>query len=1175
MKRILNWLLSPVVIGTAGVLALSALIWWVGPLLAVADVRPLDGTWARIGLLLLLWGAWIGQLAYRAWRRRRLNSALVQGIAQGPSASQREAQMLAQRFEEAVSRLRGGARRSLLRPGAYLYELPWYVFVGAPGSGKTTALMNAGLQFLLGDGKSGASVAGVGGTRNCDWWFTRDAVLIDTAGRYATQESDAEVDRSAWDSFLSLLKRTRPRQPINGVLLTISVQDLLQQGATERAEHAKKLRDRLHELQSKLGIDAPVYVLVTKADLMAGFNESFSNLPKDQRDQVWGFTLPWSASGSTEPTAAFDGGFAGLEHRLTDGLPERLQAERDVAKRAAIFGFPQQLAALRPVLREFVEAVFAAGGGVQRTPPLRGVYFTSGTQEGTPIDRVMGALGRSFGIDPRVGTIQSGQGRSYFLLRLLRDVVFAERGLGVYDATAAKRRSLSRYAAMAGGVIVALAAVVVWATSFIRNQSYIDDVAARVPALRQTLEAVPIGRGVDVTALVGPLTAVRSGAQPIDFAVEHPPMLSGMGLYQGDKLDAAAQISYERLLEHTLAPRIARRLEERLRAVSKDNLENAYEALKNYLMLYTPDKFDADTMRAWIAADWDIQYAQTLTSEQRRELDKHLDSLLALGAPAIVVPQDQQLVASVREMLIAYPLEYRVYSRLRRQSRGNDVPEFTIAGAAGPKSAQVFERASGQALSKGIPGLYTKEGYRKTFQGLVSKAAAQLAAEESWVLGVKADATRLADLALITEVERRARRLYLEDYIKQWDAYLGDVRLQSLNSLDRSVELARLLSGVDSPLTAFLRRVADETTLAAPEEPSNAATPLGDLAEKARKAREDAARLADLGAAPTAGNDAPLERMVDDHFLPVRRLVQGQPPPIEETRKLFEEIHLQLLAISSAQKSKSPPPAGGGSERLKALASQQPEPVRSMLATLADAGAKQSRSAERDVLTTELKPITEFCQRAIANRYPFATSSRADVMPEDFGQLFGTGGMLDDFYQRRLVGLVDTGSPFWSYKPLADGTRPAAPAALADFQRAARIRDVFFRGGGKTPSFRVDIRLTDIADSLKEVTLDIDGQVFKLAKGGAPITVTWPSQRVATQIKLGTLPAMTPLVFDGPWALFRLFDRFEVQPSPQAETFGVVMNLDGRRARVDVTSTSVFNPFRLRELQQFRCPGAL
>ncbi len=247
-----------------------------------------------------------------------------------------------------------------------------------------------------------------------------------------------------------------------------------------------------------------------------------------------------------------------------------------------------------------------------------------------------------------------------------------------------------------------------------------------------------------------------------------------------------------------------------------------------------------------------------------------------------------------------------------------------------------------------------------------------------------------------------------------------------------------------------------------------------------------------------------------------------------------------------------------------------------MLEALVDAGAKGSREGERDVLTSELKPLFDFCNRAITNRYPFAPGSQADVLPDDFGQVFGGGGMLDDFYQRRLAALVDTGTNPWRYKPLADGAKPATPAALADFQRAARIREGFFRGGGKTPGFRLEIRVAEMGEGLKELQLDIDGQVLKFVAGNASsVIVNWPSQKLASQIKLSATPAIAPLTFDGPWALFRLFDRFDVQPSAQPEKFSVLVNVEGKKARLEVIANSVMNPFRMREIQQFRCPGSL
>lgn len=253
----------------------------------------------------------------------------------------------------------------------------------------------------------------------------------------------------------------------------------------------------------------------------------------------------------------------------------------------------------------------------------------------------------------------------------------------------------------------------------------------------------------------------------------------------------------------------------------------------------------------------------------------------------------------------------------------------------------------------------------------------------------------------------------------------------------------------------------------------------------------------------------------------------------------------------------------------------QPEPIKSMLATLGNAGASQSRNAERQGLTAELKPVADFCARTISGRYPFAKGSKSDVLPDDFGQLFGVGGQLDDFYQRRLSALVDTGTNPWSYKPLTDGSKPPGGRSLADFQMAARIREAFFRSGGKVPGFKVDLRVLDMAPGLSEFTIDIDGQALKFAAGNtAAQTVSWPGPRVASQIKLSAPGGLVQL-FEGPWALFRMLGQFENQASAQPERFTVLLNIDGKIARLEVISSSAINPLRMVEMQRFRCPDSL
>ena len=170
---ILRWCIS--FIGTA---LLAGLAWFFAPLLpAFEDSLP------RLAIIVALLLAWGGANALLDIRRRRRDAALTRGIAASSQEETEEAQALQARLTAALDLL-----KKSLRSRGYLYEQPWYAIIGPPGAGKTTALLNAGLRFPLAEQMGQGAVAGVGGTRLCDWWFTEDAVLIDTAGRYTTQD---------------------------------------------------------------------------------------------------------------------------------------------------------------------------------------------------------------------------------------------------------------------------------------------------------------------------------------------------------------------------------------------------------------------------------------------------------------------------------------------------------------------------------------------------------------------------------------------------------------------------------------------------------------------------------------------------------------------------------------------------------------------------------------------------------------------------------------------------------------------------------------------------------------------------------------------------------------------------------------------------------------------------
>jgi type VI secretion system protein ImpL len=153
-------------------------------------------------------------------------------------------------------------------------------------------------------------------------------------------------------------------------------------------------------------------------------------------------------------------------------------------------------------------------------------------------------------------------------------------------------------------------------------------------------------------------------------------------------------------------------------------------------------------------------------------------------------------------------------------------------------------------------------------------------------------------------------------------------------------------------------------------------------------------------------------------------------------------------------------------------------------------------------------------------------------------------------------------------------------AALIQFQRAAEIRTVFFSGGARGPGLRIEMKPVEMDPGILQFSLDVDGQVLRYAHGPTvPQTIQWPGPRGSNQIRVQVSPPGTSgqsgLVFEGPWALYRMFDRAQIDAAGQPEKFRAVFSLDGRNIVFDVTTSSVQNPFRLADLQAFRCPSRL
>ncbi|MEO6563750.1 MAG: type VI secretion system membrane subunit TssM [Nitrosospira sp.] len=1201
MKRLSGFLFNQWTMAILGLAAISLLIWYVGPMIAVAEYRPLESDTVRLVIIALFIGLYIGKLLWKSFKARNLNARLMDGLLRhepaqpqpGDSAGAEEVAVLRKRFEEAVAVLKEAnlgsqTKKSLfafLTHRQYVYELPWYIFIGPPGSGKTTALVNSGLQFPFAERFGQEVIRGIGGTRNCDWWFTNEAVLLDTAGRYTTQESNREADSAAWTGFLQLLKKYRPRRPINGVIVTISVTDLLQQNAAQRETQANAIRKRIQELHGELNIRFPLYVLVTKADLLAGFMEFFSEYGKEDRAQVWGTTFPLTEIQDSLPLTNFNVEFSALERRLDERLIDRVQQERDIQKRALLYAFPQQFSSLKEVLGEFLNQVFSPSRFEQQ-PLLRGFYFTSGTQEGNPIDRVMGTLARALHLDRKLLAPNKPSGKSFFLTRLMKEVIFPEAGLAGTNLRWERRRNALQWGIFILAALITSSVIAAWAVSYSRNKIYVEEVRKKIPGIFKQVEQLPVLQGMDIVSLLPILKSVQEITSATAGENDSAPLSMGFGLYQGEKLTAASNAAYQRLLQDAFLPQLVLRIERLLGSGSQANRELSYEGLKTYIMLNDAKHFDPVALKAFITADWEMNLPRDFPIEQRKELETHLDNLLSRGQLSSPIPVNAQLIANVRYTVAQTPIAQRSYNRLKQQGVGSEMPEFTIVRAAGPSAPLVFTRASGRSLTQGVPGLFSYNGYHKSFSHAAKEVTRQLADEEVWVLGLNAKNRNRwinpeAEARLLDEV----RRLYLEDYAAIWSAFIDDIRLIRADTLEKSIQIARLLSATDSPLISLTRAIVKEVTLVDVNEDDKTLMDKGEDEVKIYRDKLERFFGKTGEKIPAIVIESQPARLVDDRFKELRKLVRsaapGQPAPIDAIPAQINELYTLLTATDAALKGGGAPPPSDVPNKIKADAGRMPEPIRSMLISLSTGGISQALGATRANLDQSLKAtISEFCNKAITGRYPFEKKSARDVTQDDFARLFAPGGLLDEFFQKNLAQYVDTSTQPWRFRNVGDANINRTSGALQEFHRAQIIRDVFFRGGGRIAGMNLTFKPVGMDASITQFILDVDGQLVKYSHGPqVPMILQWPGPRGSSQVRLQVSPASATgasgQVFEGPWALFRMLDDVQINPTAQPEKFVVTFNIDGRKAQFEVVTSSVQNPFRLRELKQFNCPGRL
>lgn len=1170
----------------------------------------------------------VGLIAYRKYRARKaareIEKALNAQAEEHARTVRPEQQAEVRAMQAEVTRAIASLKSSKLgKSGAEaLYALPWYVIVGPPGSGKTTALRNSGLQFPY-MSQSGGGVRGVGGTRNCEWWLTNEAVLLDTAGRYMT----ADDDRDEWLAFLDLLRKHRPEKPLNGVIVAVSIAELLGAREHEIEAVAKRVRERVDEVMNQLQMTMPVYLLFTKADLIAGFSEYFGDLRKNERGQIWGFTWPLNTQ-LTSPGAAFGERFDELVKVADQRKFRRLAGEQKLEVREQVFQFPQQLAGARQNLADFVENLFTSNV-YQGAPNFRGVYFTSGTQEGRPIDRLTQKLRDTLGLPQTAAPAPTvTEAKSFFLRDVFARVIFPDADIATRSPEEIRRQRRQRYMVAAGAFATALVILTIPAIAYVYNRDFVREAGAEVERI-----AANAGQPNAAPLTLAELEPVRLRVEQLrkwETGAEMVPLYMRFGMYRGADIYPDVRRLYSAALRRRviepLAARDARGMRDFVAShpagtvATQPERTAQYDVLKTHILLSpaTPraaGEPDTATQKAFLmrtlVAAWSAGAPQSPADLAARtaNVSAYLDQLQD-HPQELALPRDANTVRSVREVLNrTSTVDLALQGIIDAVTpMGFDI---TLPRALGRSPEHVFQ--VGPTEGRTVRGAFTRRGWEEYVRDRLNAAPEEIVGE-AWVLGQNPNIARTERLA---DALADVRSQYFQQYIAEWRNFLASLRVREPGDPVMALQMLQWFTQGGTPTYEFLMRtVAENTRLLDPEAAAASAAGgslLGAAAQAANARLQSAGRTG--AAAANAANSALAAR-------------NGQTGPAGDARRRREDVENDALLHGivefgvppspppapppAAGQPPAPPPAPAGPTSLReyqeqlafvrdALQTHIDNPVAPAAPLITALQTAQTRVEAlingaavdaRPVLRNLLPPPIDFtvrratgalagagsdrwCSavvvpyaRTLNNRYPFSASGQ-DAALSDVADFYRpTRGAVWAFYTEALTADVARQGDQYDFvtrlgNDMGENWRPELRTFL---NRSQDLSTVLFPSGAEAPRVDFEIRLR-ATPSIAELTFTVDGESLQYRNGPPEWRqFHWPgagSQRGAKIRARGINGTDETIEQEGEWGLFRLFEAGVVRGSPEARIFSVVWRLRDQdiEVGVDVRPARSENPF--------------
>lgn len=1104
--------------------SLALFIWFLGPLLVVANYTPLAYPDKRLYIIAAFFLLWVLKFIF-------FDTTPAKNKYQQPQFSPETAkklQTLQGRFQGALNFLK---KTVINKQGSrfHLSTLSWYLFIGASGSGKTTLLANSKVNFILSKQFKQAEAVIIPSSDACDWWVTRDLVLIDVPGYYfmgrekpsANHPEKNKDGNILWKSLLNLIKITPAKDNLNGIIIALNFPEMLKKSsAQEKNALIHDLKKRITELRNQFGSQLAFHFVITKCDLLPGFLEFFSETGSEELSQAWGLTMP-ELQPKDKLLDVFTLRFNALIKRINKQLLLRLHQERNPNARPYIKDFPLHLERLKEAITTLLKAL------AMPDLHLQGVYLTSAAQPPAeePVSYTHVAHSNLTHQPLQIMRAPTIPSRAYFVKQLvMQSFLYTSRQVSLQNQSDYTWLRRATYAISIGIIVTAtlllghdfkrsIEKTYTLQNDLTRYQMYVQE---NDPSDVRLIKALPLLDNLQQAANNSHHQLVR---------------IESILAFYTNRSQQTANVIYFKALQTIVIPEIKNDLENFLANASNKNPVLVYTALKAYLMMTDPENFQASFLTNTISKITSTPMNSTVLSR----LTSHVNAIFSTHLATVQL--NQNLITDVRKQLVNLPSTELGFVILKSMDANN--ADSTIGLGTNFGSPPVFVS---KQVDNRIPNMFVAANFQKILADEINSAATE-ALKGNWVLGDIMPSVNQPSLDSLTS---QLRNQYIAKYVDIWESQLANIQPYTPKNLLQVDEMILNLTNNNSPLLQLLQTIKENTGF----DPIISSSPK-------------------IMALDNLVNSDIKQSSLYEAFVDLRQLhfyLQKILNSANSNKNAFD-------AASSRLQNLNDDPITA----IHKLAEQNPEPLKSWLNIIAN----QSwdfilQKAGTHIQTAWKTNILPTYNEHIANRYPFVQNSDKDVSLQEFTNFLGHRGLLANFYLNYLKPFVDDKGSQWTWRTIDNQRIPFSNELLANLQHAAQLQHVFFPNGDNKLSIEFTMQPIALDPQMRTLTLNINGQQAAFQKNGKrlPRTFTWPGNYYSHGTTVSFITPKSQMISNtlkGDWGLFRLINSStEGINDKKALMLNIAAN--GHSAKYMLFTNASMNPFLPNSISHFELP---